>query len=244
MTCKTRSMVAIITLGLVSSHALADETPPQLPESRVGQIAAEWIKLFDNDSEAEVLAFREKYGAPVELKWADVRLDRVLEHSDNSLSLLVIALPANDPYMVEFEVKSQPPHGLHGIGIRGPIEKAQLDAALKPLDAKRRESTIKAVARTLRDNYVFPEMGEKLASLLETNAAAGRYDAITQPSQLARMLTDDLREVCNDKHLRIRRRLPLVKGAVPSEEEQRLRAARSNYGFVRSEVLPGNIGYI
>jgi C-terminal processing protease CtpA/Prc len=44
--------------------------------------------------------------------------------------------------------------------------------------------------------------------------------------------------------LRVRRRLPVVKGAVPTEAEQRERARQGNYGFERAEVLPGNIGYI
>ncbi len=227
-----------------SPASAGDEAASKLPDSRVGQIAGKWIKLFDADSEVEVRAFEEQYGAPVELKWADVRLEKVLEQSDNSLSLLITALPANEQHLVEFEVKTQPPYGLHGIAVRGPIEAAQLDAAIAPLDAKRRDTTIKAVARTLRDNYVFPETGEQLASLLEANAAAGRYDSITQPTELARKLTDDLQAVCHDKHLRVRRRLPVVKGAVPTEAEQRDRARRANHGFVRAEVLPGNIGYI
>ena len=236
--------VLLFTFGALNALATADESRPELPESQTGQIAAAWIKLFETDSDDAVRDFEATYGIPVELKWADVRLDRVLEQSEYSLSILVTALPCDDQHLIEFEVRSQPPHGLLGIGVRGPIESAQLDAAIAPLDAKRRESTVKATARTLRDHYVFPDMGEKMASLLEANAAAGRYDHITQPTQLARMLTDDLQTVCHDKHLRVRRRLPVVRGSQPTEEEHRARERRGNFGFVRTEVLPGNIGYI
>lgn len=106
--------------------------------------------------------------------------------------------------------------------------------------------TVGAVASQIRDRYFSVERGDAIADALEAEAAAGRYDALTDPRDLATALSSRLRP--EDAHFSVAydpnapdrgagaRRPPGAGGVDP----QRL----SNYGFSRVEVLPGNIGLI
>ncbi|MCA9759734.1 MAG: hypothetical protein KDA27_28310, partial [Candidatus Eisenbacteria bacterium] len=59
------------------------------------------------------------------------------------------------------------------------------------------------LARLLEDLYVIPEMARSLISMIEANRAAGRYDALADPNDFARALTDDMQALSGDKHLRV-----------------------------------------
>jgi hypothetical protein len=66
----------------------------------------------------------------------------------------------------------------------------------------------------LRANYVFPDVAERAATAVETRLAAGAYDDLGQEA-LAELLTSDLNEICDDKHLRVRARGPRPDGPGP-----------------------------
>jgi len=113
----------------------------------------------------------------------------------------------------------------------------------------------------LRANYVFPELAEQAALAIEARLAAGEYDDLDEVT-LTDLLTSHLREVCEDKHLRV------VLGSgpgpdrpggpgprpgpdpdEPGDHETRRLAMRQkgrldNFGIRRVERLDGNIGYL
>lgn len=127
--------------------------------------------------------------------------------------------------------------------------------------------TVAAVAGRIRDLYFDPAVGDRIADTLAAEAAAGAFDALTDPRDLAATLSRRLRPL--DAHFnvawdpnapagppagggpqRIRREpgsppppgagapgSPMARPANPVE-------ARGNYGFRKVEILPGNIGYI
>ncbi len=55
------------------------------------------------------------------------------------------------------------------------------------------------LCRTIRDNYVFPEIGEKLAAHIAERADSGVYEGLSR-QDLAAALTRDLQEFTNDRH--------------------------------------------
>jgi Peptidase family S41/N-terminal domain of Peptidase_S41 in eukaryotic IRBP len=55
----------------------------------------------------------------------------------------------------------------------------------------------------LRANYVFPELAEQAAVAVEARLAAGEYDNLDEIT-LTDLLTRQLREICEDKHLAVR----------------------------------------
>lgn len=125
--------------------------------------------------------------------------------------------------------------------------------------------TVNAIAGEIRARYFSVERGNEIAAALEAEASAGRYDALSDPRDLASALSNRLRP--EDAHFNVTwsseplpapppgagpPRLPPGAAGVPpappvqrpapspDDDPQRL----INYGFARVENLPGNIGLI
>lgn len=96
---------------------------------------------------------------------------------------------------------------------------------------------VEAVASAMEEHYVFADVGQRVAEHLRARERAGAYAALTAPAELARALTEDIRSVNGDRHLRVR---PPGSGSAG--------AVRGSPGggdpVARVEVLPGNVGYI
>lgn len=118
--------------------------------------------------------------------------------------------------------------------------------------SKIRTAVIQDIVRLAREKYVDPEIGEEIASQIQTKLEDGEYDEITQESDLALRLTMDLRSISSDCHWSVAYD---PKGAAdqvdPENEIDEDRMARylemarkTNYGFERVERLKGNVGYI
>jgi hypothetical protein len=118
------------------------------------------------------------------------------------------------------------------------------------IDAKSRDEVIDAILSRLRDNYVFPDVAEKMASAVKERQKGKQYDDVKTGQELARVLTRHLQEVSKDKHLRVNcstEKLPPLPKGEPNEEQRarlRERMKKSNAGFQKVERLPGNVGYL
>lgn len=123
---------------------------------------------------------------------------------------------------------------------------------LNTIEPAYRARTIDGVLQLLRENYVFPEKAVAMDEAIRARVAAGEYDDVTSGHDLAGRLTDHLREVCQDLHLRVRfspesHPIPTDERAEPSEAEREARrtaSARRNHGFMKVERLAGNVGYL
>ncbi|MEU6127371.1 S41 family peptidase [Streptomyces sp. NPDC047123] len=76
-------------------------------------------------------------------------------------------------------------------------------------------AAVEQTAQLLLDHYTFPEIAEELAPLLRCRLADGAYD-VTDPAELARLVTDDLQSLNGDRHLRLKHHaqpVPEEKGA-------------------------------
>ena len=115
----------------------------------------------------------------------------------------------------------------------------------RTIDAPERKTVIDGVLEKVEANYVFPEVGKKMAEAVRARREKKEYDDITSAKQLAETLTKDLREVSKDKHLRVRyipESIPKDFDRGPSEEQlKRMRemSALRNYGFKKVERLGG-----
>jgi peptidase S41-like protein len=110
----------------------------------------------------------------------------------------------------------------------------QIPAALD--DANRR-AVVEAAAKMLRERYVFPDVGAQAARAIESALGAGDYKSLDQPRAFAQRLTDDLRAVAKDKHLRVN-----APGAPAGEPAAA--PPRADGGVTRADILDGNVGYI
>ena len=115
-----------------------------------------------------------------------------------------------------------------------------------------RTTVVQRIVQLAREKYVYPEIGEEIASRLQARLEDGAYNDVTQESDLALRLTTDLRSISNDGHWSV---VYDPTGAAdqvdPENEADQDRMARylemarkTNYGFERVERLKGNIGYI
>jgi hypothetical protein len=109
--------------------------------------------------------------------------------------------------------------------------------------------TEEIVARTRKlvaEHYVFPDVGERLAALLAERAAAGRYAADT-PEVLAALVTEDLRAVNGDLHLRLKHHPEPIPDQ-PDEAAQvaivAREAARTLGGVARLDRLDGGVVHL
>jgi peptidase S41-like protein len=104
-----------------------------------------------------------------------------------------------------------------------------------PLTQATVSKTINAVIVELRDGYVFPDKGVQAADALERALAGGTYAGVTDPAQFAQQVTDQLRTVTKDSHMRLIFGSPFANRPPP--------AVPPDAGF-EVKRLEGNIGYL
>jgi C-terminal processing protease CtpA/Prc len=122
------------------------------------------------------------------------------------------------------------------------------------MDAKTRAETIASLTKALRAAYVFPDVGDAVAQMLEERNARGEYNSITSAKAFSELLTKQMRDTAHDKHLafgyvsEVLPPMPVSKAGEPPPSpcaECELRSARArNYGFETAERLGGNVGYL
>jgi len=127
--------------------------------------------------------------------------------------------------------------GLLAIAMLLPAARAQSPA---PLDDAARAAVVAKAADSLRNRYIFLDVGETAAAKIEAQLAAGAYAHLSQPHAFAEKLTADLYSVAKDKHLRVRAPGPAGPASGPPPPPP----PKSEGGVVRADRLPGNIGYI
>jgi hypothetical protein len=76
------------------------------------------------------------------------------------------------------------------------------DGSLAAEQLASRDIVVRALA-LLRENYVFPELAEQVATAVETRLAAGEYDNLDEIA-LTELLTSHLQEASGDRHLAVR----------------------------------------
>lgn len=109
---------------------------------------------------------------------------------------------------------------------------------------------IEGLIQQLGEKYVFPEKAQEIAASFRQQLAQGIYDDVRDGELLAQMITEQLRAVSHDKHLRLIYQADGVSmrlddnEAYTSKEIERIRQQKQeNYGLKKVEILDGNIGY-
>lgn len=114
------------------------------------------------------------------------------------------------------------------------------------LNAAKRKEIVNDLASKLISDYAVAETGSKMAAALREKLESNAYDNVNSVNEFARILTEDLRAVSHDKHLRVMfsgRPLPkAAPGPPPPDAIERMR--KMNGAIKKLEILDGNIGYM
>ena len=134
------------------------------------------------------------------------------------------------------------------LNAQGPVGAEPED---KSITAGVQKEIIDSVSVALNEVYVFPDVAKKMEKHLRNLYKKDAYKNITSTRDFATRLTDDLREISNDRHLHVDY-MPDedINGMVndtltDAERERNLRARqRNNFGFKEVKMLLGNVGYL
>ncbi|MEI9995762.1 MAG: S41 family peptidase [Rhizomicrobium sp.] len=110
-------------------------------------------------------------------------------------------------------------------------------------------AVIDEVARLVSAHYVFPDMRAGIVAELRRREAAGRY-TIANPAEFARVLSDDMVAISQDRHMWFAydpaayRAALLPRDANDSDPLSDAAALRDNQGYEEMRILPGNVRYV
>jgi hypothetical protein len=118
----------------------------------------------------------------------------------------------------------------------------------RTLDAAERQRVIDSAAKNLRQYYVYPDVGQKMAGSLLTHERNGDDDAATDGAAFAGLLTRQMRDVSHDMHLEVvysREPLPDRSNVQTPEDIARYRniMEQQHCTFEKVQMLPHAIGY-
>jgi hypothetical protein len=121
----------------------------------------------------------------------------------------------------------------------------------RPLNARTQGAIIDSISAALDEVYIFPDVAEKMKTYIRTQYEDNAYRDISSTAAFADRLTEDLRSVSNDAHLKVEFHPDEYfaadeSGSMTDEQMQEWNdeQAHENFGFTKVERLPGNIGYV
>ena len=256
----TTTLWAVLAVAAGAAPALAG--PPTIPDTPAGRHAAAFIAAFNTGDEADLRKFEAEHRADsasrrrsledrvtrlrsLQADWGRLDIRRVLSSGEHDILIVVEPERVDGWIHLAFEFEDESPCGLLGIAIEGPVDPESSATSNKSLDHELRQRVVNRIADELVRSYAFEDVGQRMAEGIRKRLADGGYDGIEYAYPFAQRLTHDLRAICHDKHLRVSPRVPRTRrGQRDSRPESRRQDPDANYGFVRVEVLPGNVGYI
>jgi len=121
----------------------------------------------------------------------------------------------------------------------------------KVISAGMQAEIIDSVTRALNEIYVFPDVAKNMEKHLRKQYKNNEYKDITSLNEFAQKLTEDLREISQDRHLWVRfapdELLAQFQGDTLTDEakKQELEEKRAdNFCFKELKILEGNVGYV
>jgi len=226
---------------------------PVIPDTPAGKLLRAWLDVFNSGDEARMSAFGAQHQVPVDPAFRKMTggFDLVAIEKSEPLALRFVVREKAGPTTAVgwLTLKAADPTALDSfqlLAIPPGLTAADMD---KPLDAATRARVIDALVGKLNELYVFPEVAKKMEQALRDHQKQGAYDAVGESRAFARLLTDQLRAVSHDLHLRVEFTPNVVPDREPeptAADKDRMRAEleRRNCGFEKAERLDGNIGYI
>lgn len=228
---------------------------PVIPDTAAGHTLAAWLDAFNSGDEARIKEYVERYNDPTGPWIVNVRqrtggFDLVaIEKSEaRSITFVIQERAAPTQSIGWLRVADGDPAAIVSF-TTVEIPPGKTAADIRPeLDAETPARIVDAIAKTLNDSYVYPALAKKMEQSIRQHLEHGDDKAITTGPDLASALTRQLQEASHDRHVRVEwQPQPAPLGGEPSADDKaRMKAEldQMNCGFVKTERLDGNIGYI
>ncbi|MCP4726527.1 MAG: S41 family peptidase [bacterium] len=266
------TVIICISIFLSIAHGM-QEGNFSFPETPAGQCASAYFKAFNSNDDKEITDFITRYrkksfleSRPIKDRlnyyhqfiglWQNLTPVGVAFSSENEIILMsLVSAMKDDLLIIRFKLEDNPPHKIALRTISG-INKPPVDLdeipneyiisiadRVQSINNEIRDNTIELVAKALKENYVFPDIGTNIADTLIRNHSRGKYNEQTKAGKFADKLNQDLYKLCKDRHLgvdavNIKRVSMLAENRDPKEFRS------VNYGFSKAEVFRGNVGYV
>jgi hypothetical protein len=254
-----RSFGAVVVIVLWCAIGAAAAPEPPIPDTPAGRVLRAWLTAFNSGDRTQIAAYHARH-AP------DQSPDQTLAFRQQTGGFELVGIDRSDRLRVDFRVKERtgpttaagrievkdtdPPTIATFRVLAAPPGTTAADMDVK-IDAATRSRVIDAVAGKLTEYYVFADTAAKMIEAVRAHHQRGDYDAITEGITLADRLTEDLRAVSHDKHLRVECSQEVVPKDAPNlgidrpvPAAMRSRMERDNCGFEKAERLEHNIGYL
>jgi hypothetical protein len=259
MRLATAVLVAVAAAGMSAAPVVVHAQPSALalPSTPAGTILRAWLDAFDSGDSLRLDAFHRQYdpgrpgGTALRRRTGGVELIGVeraeprhieatlKERSGPRVAIFVLTTPSDGSMKVATL-------RLVWLGADASADAARIDGAT-------RARVIEGALALLDRSYVFPDVAKRAGDSLRTRLGRGAYDPYTSGVGFAARLHDELREITRDKHVTLQYSVPAPPPAgppPPAPTPDQLHAQTvakleaGNCGFVKAEVLPGNIGYL
>ncbi|MFZ3244066.1 MAG: S41 family peptidase [Candidatus Acidiferrales bacterium] len=247
------SSLILFLLLLIASATSAQTTIPDTP---AGHTLAAWLQAFNSGDQAQLDAYYHKYDPsksaadimPFRKATGGFDLVQILKSDPLHLEFLVKERLSDTRALAKLDLKDASGQ-VASFSLRALPPGASVSQLNFTLDAATRAEVINGALADLNEFYVSPDVATQMADAIRALQKRGEYDSVTDGDAFATMLTDNLRAVSHDKHLRVDfSPVPLPKEtSTPdpkAEAEFRKEMERANCGFDKLEILPGNIGYL
>jgi hypothetical protein len=248
--------VAVASMSAVPFVARAQPSAVTLPATPAGSILGAWLEAFNSGDSLRLDAYNRQYdpgrlgGTALRRQTGGVDLIsverseprhievRLRGRNGSRVGLFVLTTPSDGSMKVAT-------HRILWLGANASADVARIDGAT-------RARVIEGAVAQFDRSYVFPDIAKQAGDSLRARLRRGAYDPYTSGSGFATRLHDELREITRDKHITVQYSLPVPSGDGPPpaltgeqfREQQRAKLLANNCGFVKAEVLPGNIGYL
>lgn len=239
-----------ILLAVIPGIALADVSPPSIPNTPAGHALSEWFDAFNSGNRATFESF-ERTHAP----W--LPLDGQMQLRERSGGYDLLSIDKSDKLWIVFRIKERASSAeiVGRLIVRSydpdhitllSLEPADESSTRIAVDEADRTRVIDGAVKALNEFYVFPGVAKKVSAKLRTQQQHGAYRNITDGEIFAIRLSDDLVALSGDKHLGLdffTEVLPVEAPASRPHPDPRLLAER-NCGFEKAEHYSPNIGYL
>lgn len=230
--------------ALLPCLAFAGLPAQSIPDTPAGRALGSWLDAFNSGNRARIEAFDDAH-----LIWWTLDEWMALRASTGGYELLSITGSGRLWITFRAQEKAGPSQFIGSLVVSSSnpalISELVIDPPDKPrtIDAPERRRVISGAAKLLDEFYVSADLGREMATALRSAEERGEYRAITDAWVFKTRLSDDLKGISHDLHIRVMYTPKWLAGA-PETGGEPAHPRGKDCAFDEVERYPDNVGYL